>query len=168
MRVRLLALLLAAASTTYAGDSEFDRIVRAIESHYGTTRTHIPLMGMANLFVKVARPAGASGFKLAVFENLESSSSDGRQGELDQFMRGLSGSSLHSLVRAHSRANGESTYIFAGEAGRSTRMLIATFQRNEATVVEVKVSMDMLLKMVESPEQAGKFSNSKVDRSSEN
>jgi hypothetical protein len=164
MRVRLLVLLLTAASTTYAAGSEFDRIVQAIESHYGATRTHIPFMGMANLFVKVAHPAGTSGFKLAVFENLGSAPSYGEHAELDQFMRHLSGSGLHSLVRVHSRANNESTYIFAGEAGRSTRMLIATFQRNEATVVEVKVSTDTLLKMVESPEHAGKFSDSKADQ----
>jgi hypothetical protein len=163
MRMRLLALLLAASSATYAAGSEFDRIVKAIESHYGTPRTHIPLMGVANLFVQVAHPAGTSGFKLAVFENLGSSPSYGEHAELDQFMRHLSGGGLHSLVRVHSRANHESTYIFAGEAGRSTRMLIATFQRNEATVVEVKVSMEMLLKMVESPEQAGKFSASRAD-----
>ena len=146
-----------------AGDSELDRIVQAIESHYGTKRTHIPLMGVANLFVKVAHPVGASGFKLAVFENLESSPSYGRHAELDEFIRGISGSSLHPLVRLHSRANNESTYIFAGEAGRSTRMLIATFQRNEATVIEVKVSMETLLKMVESPERARKFSGSVTD-----
>ena len=164
MRLRLLALLLTAASATYAGESEFDRIVRAIESHYGTTRTHIPLMGVADFFVKVARPAGTSGFKLAVFENLDSSPSYGHRAELDQFMRGVSGGALHSLVRVHSRANNESTYIFAGEAGRSTRMLIATFQRNEATVIEVKVSMDMLLKMVESPERASKFSDLATDQ----
>jgi hypothetical protein len=164
MRVRLLALLLTAASATYAAGGEFDRIVQAIESHYGTPRTHIPLMVAANFFVKVARPAGTSGFKLAVFENLGSSPSFGENAELDQFMRHLSGSGLHSLVRVHSRANHESTYIFAGEAGRSTRMLIATFQRNEATVVEVKVSMDTLLKMVESPEQAGKFADSRADQ----
>ena len=164
MRVRLLALLLTAASATYAGESEFARIVQAIESHYGTTRTHIPLLGVANLFVKVARPAGTSGFKLAVFENLGSSPSYGEHAELDQFMHHLSGSGLRSLVRVHSRANGESTYIFAGEAGRSTRMLIATFQRNEATVVEVKVSMETLLKLVESPERASKFSDSRADQ----
>jgi hypothetical protein len=164
MRVRLLALLLTAANAAYPGGGEFDRIVQAIESHYGTTRTHIPLMGMANLFVKVARPAGASGFKLALFENLGSSPSYGEHDELDQFMRHLSGSGLHSLVRVHSRANGQSTYIFAGEAGRSTRMLIATFQRNEATVVDVKVSMDTLLKMIESPEHAGTFLDSRADQ----
>jgi hypothetical protein len=163
MRVRLLALLLTAASATYAAGSEFDRIVQAIESHYGTPRTHIPLMGVANLFVKVAHPAGTSGFKLAVFENLGSSPSYGEYAELDQFMRHLSGSGLHSLVRVHSRANNESTYIFA-EAGRSTRMLIATFQRNQATVIEVKVSMETLLKMVESPKRAGKFPDSEPDQ----
>lgn len=163
MRVRLMALLLIAASAIYAGDKEFDRIVQAIESHYGTTRTHIPLMGMADFFVKVARPAGTSGFKLAVFENLGSFPAYGRHTELDQFMRGISGNGLHPLVRVHSRVNDELIYIYAGEIGRSTRMLIATFQRNDATVIEVKVSMDTLLKMVESPKQAGKFSNSEKD-----
>ena len=163
MRVRLLALLLIAASAAYAGDKEFDRIVRAIESHYGTPQTHIPLMGMANFFVKVARPAGTSGFRLAVFENLGSSPAYGRPAELDQFMRGISGNGLHPLVRVHSRVSDESTYIYAGEIGRSTRMLIASFQRNDATVIEVKVSMDTLLKMVESPKRAGKFSDSEKD-----
>jgi hypothetical protein len=44
-------------------------------------------------------------------------------------------------------------------------MLIATFQRNEATVIEVKVTMDTLLKMVESPKRAaGKFSDSITDQ----
>jgi hypothetical protein len=163
MRARLMVFLLAAASATYAGDNEFDRIVKAIESHYGATRTHIPLMGMANFFVKVARPAGTSGFKLAVFENLDSSPRYGQHAELDQFMRSLSGSGLDPLVRVHSRANNESTYIYAGETGRSTKMLIATFQPNQATVIEVKVSMDMLLKIVESPKQAGRFSDAEKD-----
>ncbi|HXI44608.1 MAG TPA: hypothetical protein VNH83_31780 [Bryobacteraceae bacterium] len=160
MRVRLLALLLTAVSAAHAGENEFDRIVKAIQLHYGTSPTHIPLMGMANLFVKVARPAGTCGFKLAVFENLGSSPSYGVHAELDQFMRSLAGSSLHPLVRVHSRANAESTYIYAGELGRSTRLLIATFQRNETTIVEVRVSMDALLKMIESPRQAAMFSGS--------
>jgi len=67
VRVQLLALLLTALSVAYAGENEFDRIVKAVQSHYGTSPTHIPLMGMANLFVKVGRPAGTTGFKLAVF-----------------------------------------------------------------------------------------------------
>ncbi len=164
MRVRLLALLLAASGAAFAGDKEFDYVVQAIESHYGTTRTHIPFMGVADFFVKVARPAGTSGFKLAVFENIESSPGYREQAELDQFMRNLSGSGLHPLVRAHSRRDGESTYIYMGEAGRSTKMLIATFQRNESTVIEVHLNMNTLLKTLEAPELAGKFFAARQDR----
>jgi len=168
MRARLLALLLATASATYAGENEFDRIVKAIESHYGASPTHSPFMGMASFLVKVARPAGTSGFKLAVFENLGSSPSYGQHAELDRFMRSLSGNGLHPLVRTHSRASDESTYIFTGETGRSTRMLIATFQRNQATVIEVRANMDTLLKTIESPQHAGARSNGIAESAGEN
>ena len=38
MKARGIALLLAAASAAWAGDWEFDRVVRAIEQHYGIKR----------------------------------------------------------------------------------------------------------------------------------
>ena len=65
MRPACLALLISVSAA--GADREFDRVVKAIESHYGTSRLHIPLMGVANFAVKVGRPAGASGFKIAVF-----------------------------------------------------------------------------------------------------
>ncbi|HEY6393205.1 MAG TPA: hypothetical protein VIX89_18130 [Bryobacteraceae bacterium] len=161
MTTRLLAAILIVCTVAFAGDWEFDRIVGAIESQYGAKRTHIPFMGLANLAVKVVHPAGASGFKLAVFEDLKSSRQD--RIELDRFMNRISGGGLQQIVRVHSRRNGESTYIFMGDAGKSTKMLIATFERNEATVVEVKVNMDTLLKMIDKPEHAGRSFNGKED-----
>ncbi len=154
MNARLLALFLTVSGAMFAGDWEFDRIVNAIESHYGTKRTHIPFMGLASFAVMVAHPAGTSGFKLAVFEDLKASRED--QMELDRFMNGISGGGLQPLIRVHSRRDRESTYIFMGDAGKSTKVLIATFERNEATVVEVKVNMDTLLRMINQPERAGK------------
>ena len=71
-------------------------------------------------------------------------------------MDGLATGGLHPLIRVRSQRSGESTYIFTGEVGKSTKMLIATFQRREATVVEVKVNMDTLMKTVASPGTAGK------------
>jgi hypothetical protein len=71
-------------------------------------------------------------------------------------MSQLSSPSLHPVVRARSRRDRESTYIYAGEAGRSTRVLIATFERNEATVIEVKVDVTTLLKWLNEPEDAVK------------
>jgi hypothetical protein len=162
MKARALtaALALLAAGTAFGGDSEFDRIVKAIESRYGTRPLHVPFMGAANLFVKVARPEGASGFKLAVFEglkDLKSAEDPGEWRERDHFMDTLSGSNLHPLVRVHSRHNAEATYIFMGAAnksGKSTRVLIAAFEGDHATVVEVKADIDKLLESLREPEHA--------------
>ncbi len=159
LAVALLAL--SAAGAAFGGDAEFDRIVKAIETHYGTRPTHIPFMGVANFFVKVAHPEGASGIKLAVFEGIASQSGDGSRNDVwrdrDRFMDSLSGSHLHPLVRVHSRQNGEATYIFMdpeGKAGKSTRVLVATFGRDDATVVEVKANVERLLKSLQDPGDA--------------
>jgi len=153
----LMALITPAAA--FGGDAEFDRIVKAIESHYGTRPQHVPFMGVANLFVKVARPEGASGFKLAVFEDLKDLKSDEDPGawrERDHLMDTVAGSHLHPLVRVHSRGNGEATYIFMDAASKSTRVLIAAFERNEATVIEVKANIQKLLESLQDPEHAGR------------
>jgi len=62
MIARFLALFLAVSGVAWGGGHEFDEIVKAIERNFGTRRTHIPLMGVANLVTKAARPAGTSGF----------------------------------------------------------------------------------------------------------
>jgi len=154
MRARMLAGLLIAAGAAYGGDADFDRIVKTIESHYGTQRLHIPFMGVASLLVNVARPEGVSGFKLAVFQDLKSSPEYGEWKERDRFMDTVFVGEMHPLVRVHSRRNGDATYIFAEPAGKSTRVLVATFERDQATVVEVKVNMSTLVKAIEEPEGA--------------
>jgi hypothetical protein len=151
MKHQVMALLLAAAGAAYGADLEFDHVVKAIENHYGVKRTHVPLMGIANLFVKVARPAGAKGFKLAIFQDLRSFSDSSDTVELDRFMDEICRGGMHALVVTHSRRDGESSYILAGEVGKSTKMLIATFERNEATVVQVEVDFTTLLKAIGSP-----------------
>ena len=156
MTARMMAVLLLATGAALGGDADFDRIVKAVESHYGTQRLHIPFMGVASLLVNVARPEGASGFKLAVFEDLKSSPEYGEWKERDRFIDTLFIGEMHPLVRVHSRRDGNSTYIFAEPAGKSTKVLIATFERDEATVIEVKVNMSTLLKSIEEPERAGR------------
>ncbi len=154
MTARFLAVFLAASGVVLIADSEFDHVVKAIEVHYHTKRTHVPFLGVANLVVKVAHPAGTSEFKLAVFEDLKSIGEDDAR-ELDQFMHEFSSSRLRPLVRVHSGRDGESIYIYAqDDEARFTRMLIATFQRDQATVVEVKVDMNELLKWIGSPDEA--------------
>lgn len=146
-----------ASGAAFGGDRAFDRIVQAIESHYGTKPLHIPFMGVANFAVKVAHPAGAGGVKLAVFEglrDLKSREDPDEWGERDRLMDKLASSDLHPMIRVHSRHDGAATYIFMGPSGKSTRVLIATFERDEATVIEVKANIETLLKSLEDPEHA--------------
>jgi hypothetical protein len=152
--LRAAVLALAAAGAGYGADWEFDHLVKSIENHYGVKRTHIPLMGVANFVVKVARPAGTSGFKLAVFDDSRGVSSYQDQEDLDRFMEQVSSGGLHALVVTHSRREGESTYILAGEIGKTTKLLIATFERHEATIVEAQVNIATLLRAIGSPDEA--------------
>lgn len=151
MRTQLLTALLLASVPVFGADREFDHIVKAIETHYGVKRMHIPLMGVANLFVKVARPAGASSVKVAIFEDLKASREDRDPAELDRIFDALSAGAMRPMVRVHSR-HGESTYICTGDAGKSTRLLIVNFERNQATVVAATVDMETFVKTIESPE----------------
>ena len=107
------------------------------------------MIGVANFFVKVVRPGGATGFKLAVFENLRNDERD--QEDLDRFMDRIGESDLHRLLRVHSRRDGESAYIYLGDLGRTTKMLLVTFEHNEATVMQVNLNVDALLRMLNDP-----------------
>jgi hypothetical protein len=144
--LRTLPLLCAACALAHAADRDFDRVVKAIESHYGVRQTHVPLMGVANFFVKVARPAGASSFHLALFDHLDADAPD-----RDEFLDHVDTGRLHPFVRARAR-DGEATYILAGDAGKSTRLLIATFSRDSATVIQVRVTPAALRRTIEHPQ----------------
>jgi hypothetical protein len=150
MKTRWLCSILLACGSMAAADRDFDRVVKAIEAHYGTRHTNVPLMGLANFFVKVARPSGTSSFHLAVFDHL-----DGEDGR-DRFMDQLDSGRLHPLVRVRSNREGAATYILAADAGKSTRMLIATFSRSEAVVVQVRVNAAALRRTIEHPEGMAK------------
>jgi hypothetical protein len=144
--------MLIAWSAANAADREFDQIVKAIESHYGVKPTHIPLMGLGNLFLKTAHPAGVSGFKVAVFENLDDRRGD--RGNLDWVLSSID-SNLRSIVQVRSQPSGEATYIYMGNPGKSTLMLIASIEDREATVMEVKLDTEALLRFLRDPDHIG-------------
>jgi hypothetical protein len=143
-RPALTGLAGMAAGAAFGGDAEFDRIVKAIESRYGTRPLHIPFMGVANFFVKVARPEGASGFKLAVFEGSEGSAVRGGSRRMARGTASWIRCPARICIRWCACIPGtmarRPTFSWTPESKsrKSTRVLIATFERNEATVIEVK------------------------------
>ncbi len=154
--LRAALLLVMVSATAQAAGHEFADLVKAIESHFGVTRTHIPMMGLANLVLGIAQPAGATGFHIALFQDLQTDLDEKAQFELDRFMDTLSSDTLRPLIRTRSAENGEAAYIFCGDTGKTTQVLIATFNRHDATVVEVRVKFDTLIRWIQHPEDAGK------------
>jgi len=152
MSARLLAIFLAVSVAALAGGGDFDHLVKAVESHYGVRRTHIPFMGVANVALKVKHPAGASEFQLAVLEDLDSSPVYHDPADRDRLMNTVSGHGLYPMIAMHSRRDAQSTYMFMAEAGKSTKMLIAIFHGSGATIIQFKADMNVLLKSLEDPE----------------
>jgi hypothetical protein len=143
--VKLIAFLIL-VSTAFAG-SDFDLLVRAIESNYGTKRLQIPFMGVANFLVKVTRPAGTKDFKLAVFEHVD----DRLHPSADQLETTFQPQGWRPFVKVVSRKSGERVHIYARQSHRDHELLITTLERNEATMVQVRVDADRLARWVNDP-----------------
>ncbi len=142
--MRFTALLLLAVLPLPAADRGFNDVVEAISNRCHTRPTRIPLFGLVNAFTFVARPAGTSHIDLAVFENLN--------GHLDPAeIRQLVGAAWKPFVQSYSRKNRETTLIFLRTEGRDIRMLITNLERDEATVVELKLNPEGLRRWMDDP-----------------
>ncbi len=135
-----LALTLPAAS---ARDHEFGLLVHHLESYYHAKHEHGFVLGFASLAVKMVHPYGVKNFKLALFENQDFSASRNDLGFAQVVRAGL-GQGWQLLVQVYSRRNGERTYVFARGLGKDFKLLIATVERNEAVVMQVKLDPERL------------------------
>jgi hypothetical protein len=149
-RNTLAALLLVSLCSTLAtaSDNEFRGVVNAIESHYGVHRTHIPLLGFALFFVHTE---GVSGIKLAVFEDFHPSVPVGDEVR-DVVERSL-GPDWHLFVRVQSHADGENTLIYANFSSDKMQMLVVNLDRDEATIVQMKLSDRAIKKWIDEPRE---------------
>jgi hypothetical protein len=155
-------LVVCASALSFAGDTdhghEFKGVVSAIESHYGVHRTHIPFLSFAMLF---ARPAGVSGFKLAVFEDLHSSdvasmNGDLKNDDLQHVVEHSLSSDWHLFVRTRSRDDGDNTLIYVNLGDGKLQMMIVAIEPNEATVVEMNLSERALRRWIDEPKESAK------------
>jgi Ca-activated chloride channel homolog len=160
----VLSLALSLTYTTAeARDNEFKALVKHIETHYRARRTRIPFLGLAGFIVKIVRPAGVKGFKLAVFEDQDFSLSAEDRSFESVMGRALS-AEWQPLVRVHSRKSGERVYIYAKPKGKDLELMIATLEQREAVVIQVKVNPDTLAKWMERPDRMGGIFNARHDR----
>jgi hypothetical protein len=151
--LQIVILMLAMATLARAAEPEFKGVVHAIEQTYGVHHMRIPFLGLA-LFI--ARPAGASGVRLAVFEGFETPAD---LSEVSRVVEGSLGPDWYPFVRVHSnhgKDGGESTLIYTNPTGGAMRMMIVNLESSEATVVEVKLNERTMRKWFNDTEEEAK------------
>jgi len=158
-----LVLLLGLSCRPARGvERDFQEVVGAIEMHLGVHHAHIPMMGFAKLFVKASAPSGVHGFELATFEDLRYSPDKIR--DFRNIVGDALGESWHTMVQVQAPGRREYTGIFVKGQGGQVRMMIATIEANEATVVEVHVSPSQLFGWLSNPAKMGQRASNSSHR----
>jgi hypothetical protein len=143
MRRLLVLLSLVAALPLALPASEFDWLVREFSRQSTSKPMHIPLFGLARFVVATAHPAGTSELHLAVFQDVDIPSE-----RFSQVTDALVGPAWKPIIRVRSR-NGESTNIYAQSIGKDLRVLLTVLDGSDATLIELRVRPDALLKFVD-------------------
>ncbi len=130
--------------------SEFDWLVREVSRQSGAKPEYIPFFGLVRFAVAVGHPAGTSELKIALFEHT-SLNSQTFSGLMDTTME----RDWKPMVRVRSR-KGESTNIYAQVHGKELRLLIASLDGGDATLMQVRVRPEELMKFIDEHQGSNK------------
>lgn len=161
----LLSLALIGSQTTVrAEDKEFAPIINQLQLQYKAKHRKVPMMGLANLAVKLVRPAGVKSFKLAIFEDLQFDETKNNF-ELSSFVRQTLSNEWKPLVRVNSRLTREQTHIYVkGDGNKDLRLMIVNVDGSDAVVVRVRINPNTLVKWMDNPKIMGISLTSKNER----
>jgi VWFA-related protein len=151
----MIALLVSPSFIALAKGKGFKDVVKHIETNYRAKKTRIPLLGFANFAVKLIRPAGVKGFKLAVFEDQDFSARPDAA-SFDTVMRESYNKDWQPMVQINSKRDGNShTYIYVKSSGKDVQFALAVLENREAVVLEVKFNPDAAARFLENPKIMG-------------
>ncbi len=150
-RTAAILIVLSALAIPVSAD-DFDSLAKGVESHYGSRRIFPHLIGFALFFAKPATwGSGVGGLKVAVFES-ENRSFNPSISELDKVVRESIGRQWQPFVRVDSRIKDEATVVYTSFAGKHLRMLLATVERGDISVVHMKIKGKALARWMDDPE----------------
>jgi len=151
----MIALLISPSFFALAKGKGFKDVVKHIETSYGAKKVRIPMLGLANFAVKMIRPAGVKGFKLAVFEDQEFSARPGAA-SFDSVMREAYDKNWQPMVQINSKRDGNChTFIYVNSSGKDVQFALAVLENREAVVLEVKFNPDAAARFLENPKIMG-------------
>jgi hypothetical protein len=134
-----------------AADRDFNDIVRVISDQFHTRPEHIPMFGLVNAFTFVARPAGTRHIDLAIFDDLGARDRDGRS-TMDSIRNAIGGSWKPFVEVRSSRPEQGNVLVYLRQQGHDWKMLIASIEPDDATVVQLQLDADALARWLQVPE----------------
>jgi hypothetical protein len=135
----IFLLILVPASRAADKPDNFNSIVKRVEEHYGKSHTKVPLMGLVSFASHFTRPVGASDFKLAIIEGVDS-----RDESLPEFNPG---SEWRPVIRTSSRHGGH-VVIFGHDDGHAIKTLVVTVSDDSAVVMQMRLDLTHFAKML--------------------
>jgi len=154
-RIGAVLILLCAFAVPAPADG-FDSVVEKMESHYGVRRIHPRLVGFALFLAKPATwGSGVGGLKVAAFE-AEGRRLNPSMSELDTIARESVGREWRPFVRVDSRRSGEATVIYANADGKQMRMLVASVERGDISIVQMNIDGEAFKRWADNPEGEAK------------
>jgi Ca-activated chloride channel homolog len=151
----MIALLVSPSFFALAKGKGFKDVVKHIEKNYGAKKVRIPFLGLANFAIKLIRPAGVKGFKLAVFED-QNFSARPEAASFDSVMREAYNKDWRPMVQINSKRNGNShTFIYVKYSGKDVQFALAVLEDREAVLLEVKFNPDAAARFLENPKIMG-------------
>jgi VWFA-related protein len=151
----MIALLPVLALNAQAKGKGFKDVVKHFEKNYRARKTRIPMLGLANFAVKLIRPAGVKGFKLAVFENQNFTLREGAE-PFEAIMRNAYGKDWQPLVQIMSKRGGHNhVLIYTRCSGKDVQFALLALEEREAVVLEVKFNPDAAVRFLENPKIMG-------------
>ncbi len=135
----------------------FKGVVKQIETKYGARKTKIPFLGLANFAVKIIRPAGVKGFKVAVFENQNFVGRPEVASSFSSVMREAYNKGWMPLVQFNTKRDGGNSrvFIYSKYAGKDVEFAVLTLNERDAVVAQVKFNPDAAARFLENPKIMG-------------
>ncbi len=154
----IITLLLLPTPLVSARGKGFKDVVKHIEKNYQAKKTRVPMLGVANFFVKIIRPAGVKGFKVAVFQDQDfSPSKDAIPFQTAMREAYVEKKGWKPLVQMNSKRDGANNRVFImfKENKKDVEVAVTTLEDREAAVIEVKFSPDKMAQFLDNPKIMG-------------
>ena len=133
-----------------AVDTAVNAVARAIERTYGMKHSNLPWIARATMKPFLMGSGVSTDFVMFEHQHLPASAS---MQDLQDLTEKALGPEWSPFVRSESRKNGERTLIYVKFEGKHMLMLIVSSERNETTVLKMKLDDSKAIEMLK--EKAG-------------